>query len=82
MTRTDIETELSRILEDVADVPASRVTGDKVLVDDLDVDSLSLIEVLTVVEERFGIKIVDDEVASIHTVDDLVNRLHQRQAAG
>ena len=45
----------------------------KSFTDDLDVDSLSMIEVVVAAEERFGIKIPDDEVTKMATVGDAVN---------
>jgi acyl carrier protein len=45
----------------------------KSFTDDLDVDSLSMVEVVVAAEERFGIKIPDDEVTKMATVGDAVN---------
>jgi acyl carrier protein len=45
----------------------------KSFTDDLDVDSLSMVEVVVAAEERFGIKIPDDEVTKMATVADAVN---------
>lgn len=46
---------------------------DKSFTDDLDVDSLSMVEVVVAAEERFGVKIPDDEVTNMATVGDAVN---------
>ena len=74
MPSTDeIRSGLAEILNEVADVSASDVTDDKSFVDDLDVDSLSMVEVAMAAEEKFGVKIPDDELPKLKTVGDAVS---------
>ena len=68
----EIRAGLATILNDVADVNADDVTDDKSFVDDLDVDSLSMVEVAMAAEEQFGVKIPDDELPKLKTVGDAV----------
>jgi acyl carrier protein len=44
-------------------------------VDDLDVDSLSMVEVVVAAEEKFDVKIPVDEVKNLETGGDAVNDL-------
>ena len=46
---------------------------DKSFVDDLDVDSLSMVEVVMACEDKFGVTIPDSEVKNLNTVGDAVN---------
>ena len=68
----EIREGLASILEEVADVTPSDVSDDKSFVDDLDVDSLSMVEVAMAAEEKFGVKIPDDELPKLKTVGDAV----------
>ncbi len=68
----EIRAGLASILNDVADVDAADVSDDKSFVDDLDVDSLSMVEVAMAAEEQFGVKIPDDELPKLKTVGDAV----------
>ncbi len=68
----EIREGLASILEEVADVSVDDVTDDKSFVDDLDVDSLSMVEVAMAAEEKFGVKIPDDELPKLKTVGDAV----------
>jgi acyl carrier protein len=68
----DIRSGLATILNEVADVQPTEVTDDKSFVDDLDVDSLSMVEVAMAAEEKFGVKIPDDELPKLKTVGDAV----------
>ena len=63
----------SDLVEEVAGVPAASVELGKNFTEDLDVDSLSMVEVVVAAEERFGVKIPDDQVAELTTVGDAVD---------
>ena len=68
----EIREGLASILEEVADVSPADVSDEKSFVDDLDVDSLSMVEVAMAAEEEFGVKIPDDELPKLKTVGDAV----------
>jgi acyl carrier protein len=72
-TPDEIRTGLAEILHEVADVAAEDVVDDKSFTDDLDVDSLSMVEVAMAAEEKFGVKIPDDELPKLKTVGDAVS---------
>jgi acyl carrier protein len=72
-SREEITTGLAEILEEVAGVNPEDVTEDKSFTEDLDVDSLSMVEVVVAAEERFSVKIPDDEVQKLKTVGDAVS---------
>jgi len=69
--------ELAAILQEVADVNPADVTPDKSFVDDLDVDSLSMVEVAMAVEEKFNAKIPDDKLSELKTVGDAISYIEQ-----
>jgi acyl carrier protein len=73
----EIRSGLASILEEVADVAPDDVSDDKSFVDDLDVDSLSMVEVAMAAEEKFGVKIPDDELPKLKTVGDAVRYIEQ-----
>jgi acyl carrier protein len=79
-TRAEITEGLAEILEEVAGVTPSDVAEDKSFTDDLDVDSLSMVEVVVAAEEKFGVKIPDDEVQNLKTVGDAVSFIEKAQA--
>jgi acyl carrier protein len=73
VSNEDIQKGLAEIVEEVAGVEAADVTADKSFVDDLDIDSLSMVEIAVQAEDKFGVKIPDDELANLKTVGDAVN---------
>jgi acyl carrier protein len=77
----EIRTELAEIVNEVTGIPADDVQLDKSFTDDLDVDSLSMVEVVVAAEEKFGVRIPDDEVKNLKTVGDAVSYIEKAQAA-
>ena len=78
-TNEEILAGMAEILNEVADVPAEDVTEDKSFTDDLDVDSLSMVEVVVAAEERFDVKIPDDDVKNLKTVGDATTYILKHQ---
>ena len=63
MASTDeIRSSLAEIVNEIAGIPVEDVQLDKSFTDDLDVDSLSMVEVVVAAEEKFSVKIPDEEV--------------------
>ena len=76
----DIREGLAEILEEIAGVKPQDVKLEKSFTDDLDVDSLSMVEIALAAEERFGVKIPDDELAGLKTVGDAVSYIEKARA--
>ena len=76
-SQEEIREGLAQIVYEVAGIPTTDVQLDKSFTDDLDVDSLSMVEVVVAAEERFGVKIPDDDVKDLGTVGDAVNYILQ-----
>ncbi|HEY3732870.1 MAG TPA: acyl carrier protein [Streptosporangiaceae bacterium] len=72
MTEQDILAGLGEIIDEIAGVPADEVTPDKSFVDDLDIDSLSMVEIAVAAQDKFGVEIPDDELKNLKTVRDVV----------
>ena len=80
-TKADIQSELANIVEEIAGIPADSVQLDKEFINDLDVDSLSMVEIVVAAEEKFDVRIPDDEVKKLKTVGDAVDFIDNAQAA-
>ena len=72
-TEQEILEGLATIVNDVAGTPVEDVTADKSFVDDLDIDSLSMVEIVMEAEDKFGVKIPDGDVKDLGTVGDAVS---------
>ncbi|MFC8454888.1 acyl carrier protein [Kitasatospora sp. NPDC057223] len=72
-TKDEVLEGLAEIVNEIAGIPNEDVELDKSFTDDLDVDSLSMVEVVVAAEEKFEVKIPDDEVKNLKTVGDAVD---------
>ena len=73
MNEQEILAGLGEIVEEIAGVPADEVTPSKSFVDDLDIDSLSMVEIAVAAQDKFGVEILDDQLKDLTTVQDVVN---------
>ncbi|MFD9940519.1 acyl carrier protein [Nonomuraea sp. NPDC059023] len=80
-TREDIYGEVSAIIQEVTGMQAADVSPKKSIVDDLDIDSLSMVEIGVAVEDKFAVEITDAEMPKIVTVEDLIDHIEQAMAA-
>ena len=68
----EIRTDLAEIVNDIAGVAAEDVQLDKSFVDDLGVDSLSMVEIIYACEDKFSVSIPDEDAKNLKTVGDAV----------
>jgi acyl carrier protein len=80
-TTEEIRTDLAEIVNEVTGIPTEDVQLEKSFTDDLDVDSLSMVEVVVAAEEKFSVRIPDDAVKDLKTVGDAVSYIEKAQTA-
>jgi acyl carrier protein len=73
VNHADVLAGLVEIVNEVAGIPADEIKPEKSFVDELDVDSLAMVEIIVAVEERFGVTIPDDDAKNFKTVGDAVD---------
>jgi acyl carrier protein len=68
----DVVDGLAEIVSQLVGIPAEQVTVDASFAD-LDVDSLSMIEITLGIEERYGVHVPDEDAEHLTTVRDAVD---------
>ena len=81
MDREEILTKIQEITADRLGVDESDVTPDASFREDLEADSLDLVELIMELEEQFGMEIPDEEAEKITTVEEAVDYVVENQAA-
>ena len=81
MSQQEILAGLAQIVSEIAGVPVGDITLDKSFVDDLDVDSLSMVEIATAAEDQFGVRIPDEDLKDLKTVGDAVSYIEKAGVA-
>jgi acyl carrier protein len=73
ITQDAVLAGLAEVLEEVSGVSADKVTREATFQNDLEVDSLTMVEVVVACEERFGIRIPDEALENLKTVGDAID---------
>ncbi|MEO3938871.1 acyl carrier protein [Dermatophilaceae bacterium Soc4.6] len=71
---------LAEIVNEETGIETTEVEAGKSFTDDLDIDSLSMMTIVVNAEEKFGVRIPDDEVKNLKTVQDAVTFIAGAQA--
>ncbi|MCP2316319.1 acyl carrier protein [Nocardia amikacinitolerans] len=79
-TREEIVAGIAEIVEEVTGIDAAEVVIEKSFVDDLDIDSLSLVEIAVQLEDKYSVKVPDEDLASLRTVGDAVAYVQKMEA--
>ncbi|MFO7244038.1 MAG: acyl carrier protein [Actinomycetes bacterium] len=63
---------LAEIVAEETGIDTAEIVAEKSFTDDLDIDSLSMMTIVTLAEERFDVRIPDEDVKNLVTVGDAV----------
>ena len=80
VSQEEIIAGIAEIIEEVTGIEPSEVTPEKSFVDDLDIDSLSMVEIAVQTEDKYGVKIPDEDLAGLRTVGDVVGYIQKLEA--
>ena len=69
--------KVQKIISDQFDLDAEKITEDTLLVEDLDADSLDLVDLVMSFEDEFQLEVPDEEIENIKTVGDIVNYIEE-----
>ncbi len=73
MERSDIESRMKALLVSELGLDEAKITNDAHFEEDLEVDSLGVVELLMALEDEFGVEIPDEEAEDIATVGQAVD---------
>ncbi|MDG9719798.1 acyl carrier protein [Streptomyces sp. DH24] len=70
--------ELRELVADTLDVELSALTDDVLLIEELGVDSVVALELAVTLEQRFGIKIPEEELGTVRRFPDILDLLSRK----
>ncbi|MDR2379481.1 MAG: acyl carrier protein [Bifidobacteriaceae bacterium] len=73
LDKNEVLEGLIEIIVDETGADPGDIDPDKTFADDLDIDSLSMMTILTLAEDRFDVEIPDDSIQTLQTVQDAVD---------
>lgn len=69
--------KIQEMLADALNLSVDKVTPDAKIVDDLGADSLDVVELLSRLEDEYGVTIPDEEVEQLVTVQDVATEIEK-----
>jgi acyl carrier protein len=79
-TQDEVLAGLAELINDETGIATDSVALDKSFTDDLDIDSISMMTIVVNAEEKFDVKIPDEEVKNLNTVGDAVTFIVNAQS--
>jgi acyl carrier protein len=79
-TTEEVLAGLAALINEETGISTDQVTLEKSFTDDLDIDSISMMTIVVNAEEKFDVKIPDDEVKNLTTVGAAVDFIQKAQA--
>ncbi len=76
MDRSAISAKLGELLVNELGLEEDKITEDANFEQDLEVDSLGVVELVMAMEDTFGVKIPDEDAEKIHTVGEAIDLLN------
>ena len=80
LSQQEILDGLANLVNEETGIPVADVTPEKAFVEDLDVDSLSMMTIVVNAQDQFGVEIPDDDVTNLKTVGDAVSYITNAQS--
>ena len=74
-----MEKEVFKLIADTLEVDEKKISLGTDFLNDLDVESLDLVDLVTAFEDEYKVEIADKDVKDLHTVGDVINYIKERQ---
>lgn len=73
-----MEDKIKEIISTQFNIENDKITMDTNFIDDLNADSLDLVELIMAFEDEFNLEIEDEDVISIKTVSDAIEEISKK----
>ena len=80
-TREQIITEINAKMAEVFEIDEAVITPEATISEALELDSISLVDLVSIVHQDYGIKISKEDLTQIITFNDLYDYIETRQKA-
>jgi acyl carrier protein len=80
-SKSEIQSELFRVLEDLFELPPEKLVPGARLIEDLDLDSIDAVDLMARLQQYTGKRIASAEFKSVRTIGDVIDKIYNRLSA-
>ena len=80
MNRQEIEAKVREFLIEDLEIEENKITPEARLKEDIGIDSLDFVDIVVIVEKKFGFKIKTEDMAKVKTFNDFCNYIEKKIA--
>ena len=80
MTRQEIEEKVREFLIEDLEIEEEKIAPEAQLKEDLGIDSLDFVDIVVIVEKKFGFKIKTEDMAKVKTFNDFCDYIEKKIA--
>ena len=80
MDRQEIEAKVKEFLIEDLEIDEEKIQPEARLKEDIGIDSLDFVDIVVIVEKKFGFKIKTEEMANVKTFNDFCDYIEQKTA--
>jgi acyl carrier protein len=74
-----MEEKVINLIADATKIEKAKINAQTSFVDDLNLDSLDIVELMMKMEDEFGVEIPEEDAEGLKSVQDVVNYLSKKQ---
>jgi acyl carrier protein len=78
MTRQEIEEKVQEFLIEDLEIDEEKIAPEAQLKEDLGIDSLDFVDIVVIVEKKFGFKIKPEEMANVKTLSQFCDYIESK----
>jgi acyl carrier protein len=72
----EIFDRVTSLISEITDIPKAELLPDKRLAADLEIDSLTTIELAVTIQDEFNIEVADEKLKELKTIEDIIDLIH------
>jgi acyl carrier protein len=82
LSKSEIQAELSRVMQELFELAPERITPSARLAEDLELDSIDAVDLMARLQQYTGKRIAASEFKNVRTISDVVEKIYRRLTTG
>ena len=70
--------EIITLISEVTEVPKEKLNENTNLINDLDLESLDIVDLVAAFEQKYNIEILDKDIKTLQTIDDIIKYIENK----